>query len=91
MSMDDTHRKLRRFKKDLESFNSALRNGVTALQKAHEGVSPLWRDEFRAEYDRRWRSFSKGVQHYLNRDMHKYTRFLDTKIRHIARYLGHGR
>lgn len=90
MSLDDTHRELRRFKSDLAQFNDTLAGAVKTLQREHSGLSGIWRDKFRREYDKRWATFDKHMQQYLRKDAAKYAAFIDEKIGQLGRYLGGG-
>lgn len=88
--MDDVMRALKVFERELDDFTSAMRSSVTALEREHSSVSPLWQDSFSKEYHRRWRTFEQHMSAYLGRDAPKYRRFVKTKIRQLGQYLGHG-
>lgn len=90
MSLDDTHRELRRFKSDLARFNSTLAGAVKALEGEHSQLSGIWKDKFRRDYDRRWASFDKHMRRYLTHEAGKYSAFIDQKIAQLGRYLGNG-
>lgn len=90
MSMDDTHRELRVFARELEKFNESVRSSVNALQREHDRISGIWNDRFRKEYDRRFDAFKLHMDRYLSQDAKKYERFIKLKGQQIGRYLGHG-
>lgn len=90
MSLDDTHRELRRFKADLATFNSTLASAVKALEREHSQLAGIWKDRFRRDYDRRWAAFDQHMQRYLTSEAGKYTAFIDKKIAQLGRYLGRG-
>lgn len=87
MSMDDQHREMERFFKDLQSFNGHLRISVSNLSQHHSAVDPLWQDEFRKEYDRIWQEFEDGMASYINREAPEYEEFLFQQLKWLRRYL----
>jgi hypothetical protein len=90
MSMDDVMSALKAFERDLDGFTTALQSAVTTLEREHDRTSLLWRDSFSKVYHGRWEAFSAPMGRYLKHDAPKYASFLKTKIRDLARYLGHG-
>lgn len=86
-TMDDAHRELQQFARELEKFNGALQSSVAALTREHQRVSGLWQDQFRKEYDTRWNEFARHMESYQGRDAQRYASFLKTKIRQLGRYL----
>ena len=78
---------LRIFQKQLISFNKALRQSLHDLQKSHDHVAPMWRDDMRKDYDRQWKSFKQMLENYDKREGPRYVEFLSIKIHALERYL----
>lgn len=89
MSMDEQFEQMKLFDTELHRFNGVLSAGMHDLEKAHELVSPLWKDEMRRKYDALWSPFHEHMQLYIAREAPAYADFLRTKIRHLREYL-HG-
>ena len=87
MSMDDVHRELIQFRKELERFHSTISASLKSLNREHDRVDGMWNDAFRKDYDRRWSDFGHKMDQYLSRDAGQYTGFLDSKIRQVEAYL----
>ncbi len=78
---------LLRFRDQLIRFNMALRRSMHDLQKSHDHVSPMWRDDMRKAYDRQWEPLLEMLQHYDKSDGPRYVEFLSIKINALERYL----
>ncbi len=87
--MDDQFAELQRFGNSLRSFNQRLQDSVKELERRHQAVDPLWKDSFRAEYDRAWLKFENDMSTYLTRWAHRYEAFIAEKARALSQYL-HG-
>ena len=87
--MDDQLAALQRFRGSLQQFNESLHSSLKELSANHNAVTPIWRDSFRREYDRRWSSFSDPVDRYNQGQGERYERFVNEKIVALNRYL-HG-
>jgi uncharacterized protein YukE len=87
MSMDDQYQQMQIFARTLSDFNEHLGASVNDLQRNHDNVSPLWRDQMRREYDAVWGPFEEKMKHYLEREAPNYEDFLDIKLKALKRYL----
>jgi uncharacterized protein YukE len=89
MNMDEVERTMRAFEGQLELFNERLRQSIAELQDHHAGVSPLWQDEMRRQYDVKWLPLEEAMEHYTAVIGPTYVEVLLEKLRHLLRYL-HG-
>jgi hypothetical protein len=87
MSMNVVRDELKRFERELDRFNDVVRSGVSALEKEHEKIDGIWRDDFRKVYDARWASFGTHAKKYSGREAAKYSSFIRGKIQRIEQYL----
>ncbi len=87
--LDDTLSALVGFRRALGDFDERLRTGVKDLALLEERLNGLWDDDFRREFEKRRAADGAKVAKYLNRDGEHYLRFLDGRIRHLRRFLGH--
>lgn len=87
MSMDEVHRELMQFRRELERFHGSVRSSLQSLEREHDRVNSMWRDSFRKDYDRQWADFGKHMDSYLARDAEKYMSFLSSKINQVEAYL----
>ena len=87
MSINEVHQALRQFERDLERFNDSIKSGVAALEREHDSISGIWHDDFRKQYDTRWKAFGDNVKKYSSRDAGKYVAFVKTKIQRVEQYL----
>jgi len=85
--MNEQLDELKRFRQQLIRFDMALRRSMNELQKSHDRVAPLWRDDMRKDYDRQWTPLLEMLQHYDKHDGPRYVEFLSIKIFALERYL----
>ena len=78
-----------RFEAELQRFNDSLKQGVWALEREHDRVDGIWRDDFRKQYDARWKAFGDHAKRYTSNEAQRYSAFIRSKIQRVAQYL-HG-
>jgi uncharacterized protein YukE len=88
--MDDVMRALREFDRELNDFTQAMNDASRGLEREHNRVRGLWHDSFSRTYHGRWNTFDQHMTRYLRNDAPKYRQFVQTKIRQLGEYLGHG-
>lgn len=86
-NMDDQFRHMDIFYRELVEFNQNLVTSWSDTKKHHESVNPYWKDEMRKEYDATWEPLEETMKHYLEVETGKYTRFLESKLQALRRYL----
>lgn len=85
--MNEQLDRLRAFQRQLISFNKALRQSMHDLEKSHDHVDPMWRDDMRKDYDKQWKPFHEMLVNYNKREGPRYVEFLSIKIHALERYL----
>ncbi len=85
--MDEQYAQLQMFYRELNAFNQHLRDSIRDMERSHEAVDGLWRDEFRKDYDVQWEGYRQTIQHYSERRSFSYEQFLQDQLRNLEQYL----
>jgi hypothetical protein len=86
-SLDDVYEQIRLFQRTLSEFNEEIRSSALALAKTHEDVSALWQDEAGVRYRQSYEPLAQSLSDYLRVHAPRFERFMDSKVRHLERYL----
>lgn len=85
--MDDQYAQLQVFYRELEGFNQQLRASMQEMERCHDVVDGLWRDEFRKRYDAEWDTYKQTMRRYVERGSFSYEQFLRDQLRYLEHYL----
>lgn len=86
-SLDEVFDQMRLFQRALQEFNAEVRASAAALNKSHEEVSALWRDEASLRYRQAYEPLAQSLDQYLQNSAPRFENFLDSKVRQLSRYL----
>ncbi len=87
MSMDDIFERASAVANGLTLFNDRLKSAFAEVERAHQGVSPLWNDSMRRDYDRTWLPLEEEMAEYNQRIGPRYVETLADRLRHLGNYL----
>jgi hypothetical protein len=86
-NMDEVEEKLRSFILALQDFQESLSASVIDLQRCHESLDHLWRDEARRQYDQRFASLLDLLVHYSHVQGPGYIALLSDRHLSLLQYL----
>ena len=89
MSMNEVYNHMGGFCKELQGFNEQLRRGYQQVKQHHEQVNPLWQDDMRRDYDRKYNDLDAKLGVYIGRTGEEYQKEMNRRLDRVGRYL-HG-
>lgn len=88
-NMNDQYEQMGYFRDALIRFNDSLRASMRDLEKHHQELTPIWRDDDTSkDYHKQWQPLDEMMQRYIKYESLNYVEFLSLKHEALGRYLG---
>ena len=85
--MDEVYQRAAELERGLSQFNERLQAAFSRVVLSHQGVSPLWQDAMRREYDQVWKPLEEEMLTYNRSIGPKYVDLIIERLRHLRSYL----
>lgn len=86
-SLDEVFEQMRLFDHALREFNAELRASSTALTRAHEQTTSLWKDAAALRYLQVYDPLAQSLDEYLRAAAPRFEQFLQAKVSQLEQYL----
>ena len=86
-SLDEVFEQMRLFDQALREFNTELRASQSALRRAHEQTTSLWKDAAAVRYLQVYEPLAQSLDEYLRAGAPRFEQFLQAKVAQLEQYL----
>jgi len=86
-SLNDVFEQMRLFDQALREFNAELCASSSALTRAHEQTTSLWKDAAALRYQQVYEPLAQSLDEYLRAAAPRFEQFLQAKVSQLEQYL----